>query len=251
MLSRRAAVGLLLCPVLRGQARPEFEVASIKENKLNDRIVDISVGPGPRFLARGYTLVLLIQRAYGVMDNNVTGGPAWIREDRFDIAAKADIPGNLSEEELKPRLANLLAERFKLALHRSSKQESGEALQVARGGHKLTPSTLKESGRDTFRLTNAGMKGQGISMHDFARFSGGKLGLLIQDQTSLDGLWDFDISWEIDVSRPYVGVNPDPREPLRDAATRAIQSKLGLRLVPARITTELLVIDSVEKPSLD
>ena len=55
------------------------------------------MGPGGRFAARGDTLVLLIQRAYGVMDWNVAGGPGWIRDDRFDVNAKANVPGNLTE----------------------------------------------------------------------------------------------------------------------------------------------------------
>src|SRR5438270_2602843 len=68
----------------------EFEVASIRPNIADDRIVSIKVGPGGRFEARGYTLVLLMQRAYGVMDWNVIGGPPWIRSDRFDVTAKSN-----------------------------------------------------------------------------------------------------------------------------------------------------------------
>src|SRR6266446_633836 len=86
------------------QAPTEFEVASVKPNTANDRIVTINVGPGGRFAARGYTLVLLMQRAYGVMDWNVTGGPAWIRTDRYDVSAKAVVAGNLTEGQLQPML---------------------------------------------------------------------------------------------------------------------------------------------------
>src|SRR6267154_2362866 len=106
-------------------APTEFEVASVRPNTLDDRIVTIDVGPGGRFAARGYTLVLLIQRAYGVMDWNVTGGPGWIRTDRYDVAAKANVQGDLTEAELQPLLAKLLTDRFKLKLHHSSTQTSG------------------------------------------------------------------------------------------------------------------------------
>src|SRR6266403_795124 len=85
----------------QGQAPTEFEVASVRPNTANDRIVTINLGPGGRFDARGYTLVLLMQRAYGVMDWNVSGGPGWIRTDRYDVAANALVPGNLTEEQLK------------------------------------------------------------------------------------------------------------------------------------------------------
>ena len=77
-----------------------------------------------------------MQRAYAVMDWNVTGGPSWIRSDRFDIVAKANVHGDLKETQLRPMLAKLLADRFKLKLHRSSDQIPGYALQVAKGGSK-------------------------------------------------------------------------------------------------------------------
>src|ERR1700730_14164716 len=82
------------------QAPTEFEVASVRPNTANDRIVTINVGPGGRFAARGYTLVLLMQRAYGVMDWNVSGGPGWIRTDRFDVSANANVEGDLTDAQL-------------------------------------------------------------------------------------------------------------------------------------------------------
>src|SRR5262245_58305690 len=111
------AMRIVLCAILASaivaaqiHAQPkEFEVASVKQNKLDDRIVTINV-TGGRFDARGYTLVLLIQRAYGVMDWNVTGGPAWIREDRWDVSAKVSVLGNLTDKQFQPMLQSLLAD---------------------------------------------------------------------------------------------------------------------------------------------
>src|ERR1700687_4610939 len=110
----RSLIGVIASATAFAKPPPptEFEVASVRLNTANDRIVTINVGPGDRFSARGYTLVLLMQRAYGVMDWNVTGGPAWIRTDRYDVAAKANIAGNLTEERLQPMLQKLLADRF-------------------------------------------------------------------------------------------------------------------------------------------
>ena len=139
MPSRRVGLtAVIAVAAALAQAQPpaEFEVASVRQNLLDDRIVTINVGPGGRFATRGYTLVLLMQRAYAVMDWNVTGGPSWIRNDRFDIVAKANVHGDLKETQLRPMLAKLLADRFKLKLHRSSDQIPGYALQVAKGGSK-------------------------------------------------------------------------------------------------------------------
>jgi uncharacterized protein (TIGR03435 family) len=236
--------------VAQMQAPAEFEVASVRQNLLDDRIVTINVGPGGRFAARGYTLVLLMQRAYAVMDWNVEGGPPWIRSDRFDVVAKADVPGDLKEAQLRPMLAKLLERRFQLKLHRSSSQVSGYALRVAKSGLKLKPAADAEEHRDTFRLTNTGMSGQGISMYDFARFFGGKLGLIVSDETGLSGLYDFAAHWRAHTDPPAPELpGSDPREPLRDAAFAAVQSQLGLKAVPKRVMVETLVIDHAEKPS--
>jgi uncharacterized protein (TIGR03435 family) len=234
------------------QAPAEFEVASVRPNTANDRIVSINVGPGGRFAARGYTLVLLMQRAYAVMDWNVTGGPSWIRSDRFDIVAKASVQENLKEAQLRPMLAKLLADRFKLKLHRSSNQTSGYALQVAKGGPKLKPAADDgEDHRDTFRFNNTGMSGQGILMRDLARFFGGKLGVIAVDETGLTGLYDFNVHWRVDTDRPAADLpGADPREPLHEAAFAALQSQLGLKVVPKKVKVEMLVIEYVEKPSI-
>jgi uncharacterized protein (TIGR03435 family) len=246
ILTAAVAAGAALAQV---RAPEEFEVATVRLNKANDRIVTIDVGPGARFAARGYTLVLLIQRAYGVMDWNVTGGPSWIREDRFDIVAKADVQGNLKEEQLRPMLAKLLADRFKLELHRSSTQTFGYALEVAKSGLKMKTADGEEH-RDTFRLTNTGMSGQGIGMRDFARFFGGKLGLIVVDGTSLAEFYDFKADWKVDTDRPAgdpAGV--DYRELLREAAFQGLETQLGLKAVPKKVPVELLVIDHAQRPS--
>src|SRR5579872_156558 len=140
MLTRRRSslIAVLVSALAVAQPAPptQFEVASVKPNKLDDRIVTINIGPGARFAVRGYTLVLLMQQAYGVMGWNVTGGPAWIHSDRWDIAAKAPVSVNLTEAQLRPMLQALLADRFHLKVHEGSKEMPGYALVVAKGGLK-------------------------------------------------------------------------------------------------------------------
>jgi uncharacterized protein (TIGR03435 family) len=228
------------------QAPPptEFEVASVRPNTLNDRIVAINVGPGDRFTARGYTLVLMMQRAYGVMDWNVSSGPGWIRSDRFDVSAKAPVTGNLAEQQLRPMLQALLAERFKLKLHKTTKEMSGYALVVAKGGPKVKPSADGEPHPDNFRFNATGLSFQGITMEDLARYVTGKLSLVGVDHTGLKGLYDAKADWTVD---PEPGA--DPRDNLRAAVFAALQDQLGLKLAPQKITIQMLVIDSVDKPS--
>jgi len=247
----KSLTGIICVGVLLAQtpAPTEFEVASVRENLLNDRIVTIDIGPGGRFAVRGYTLVLLIQQAYGVMDWNVTLGPSWIRSDRFDIVAKAVMDGNLTARELRPMLQKLLADRFKLRLHESSKEMPGYALVVAKGGPKLKPSADGQEHSLTFRLNQTGLSGQGIPMRDFARYVAGKLGLVAVDKTGLTGAYDVNAEWKEDASQYTGGVSIDPKEALQAAVFRAIEDQLGLKMVQQKIAVQMLVIDSVEKPS--
>ena len=246
-MSTRIGVSLIAVAAFsQVQAPTEFEVASIRPNTANDRIVTISVGPGGRFTARGYTLVLLMQRAYGVMDWNVSGGPGWIREDRWDVAAKAKVAGDLTEAQLKPMLQRMLAERFNLKLHEGSKEMSGYALVVRRGGPKLKAAADGQEHADTFRMNATGLSGQGIKMADFARFVGGKLGLVVVDKTGLTGVYDFKIDWPEETDQSP-GV--DPREAYRSVVFAALEDQLGLKLAVQKVAVQMLVIDSVEKAS--
>ena len=128
------AVAMLACAILCWAAADGFEAASVKPNLANDRIVTVQLSPDGRFMARGYTLALLIQRAYAVRYRFVLGGPEWAYSDRFDIAAKASVPGRFTEAEMRPMLAKLLTERFRLRVRTEMKETPGYALEVGRGG---------------------------------------------------------------------------------------------------------------------
>jgi uncharacterized protein (TIGR03435 family) len=129
---RIVAVALVLrCPLRPAQApgQPsEFEVASIKRNKTNERMYY-----GLRnasLTVRNMTVMGLIQTAYGKRAFQITGGPAWIISEGFDIEAKSERPQKATHDMLK----SLLASRFQLRLHRDMKETDIYSLVVARGG---------------------------------------------------------------------------------------------------------------------
>jgi uncharacterized protein (TIGR03435 family) len=245
----RSLIGVVATVAASAQppAPNEFEVASVRPNTANDRIVAINVGPGGRFTARGYTLQLLIQRAYGVMGWNITGGPGWIDSDRYDVTAKAMVAGDLTEAQLKPMLQALLADRFKLKLHQGSKEMAGYALVVGRGGPKVKASADGEEHPDTFRMTGTGLSGQGITMENLARYVAGKLGQAAVDQTRLKGVYDLKVTWTVETDPSTSGA--DPRAALQSAVFGALEDQLGLKLSPQEITVQMLMIDSAEKAS--
>ena len=139
--------GLALAAAMLAQtpAKPAFEVATIKPAQL----------PGPAQMAAGQlhmglyvagarvdigamSLADLIRIAYRVKNYQVSG-PPWMTTERFDVMAK--IPEGVSKDLVPEMLQALLAERFKLELHRENKEHSVYVLTVAKGG----PLELKEA----------------------------------------------------------------------------------------------------------
>jgi uncharacterized protein (TIGR03435 family) len=139
-LSLASATAIVSLPAAPQEPQPAFEVASIKR--------DISGQPGPQFrLFPGFTvqratLKDLVRLAYFVHDFQVSGGPSWINSDRYNIEAKVEGNPTFNQEyrslQLR-RLQTLLQDRFKLALHRETKQLPTYDLMVAKNGPKLPP----------------------------------------------------------------------------------------------------------------
>ena len=85
--------------------------------------------PGGRFRASATTVKFLLEWAYGIQPSQHSGGPSWIGTDRYDIVAKAE--GNATNSQMKRMVQTLLADRFKLKLHRETKELS--AYVISRG----------------------------------------------------------------------------------------------------------------------
>ncbi len=92
---------------------------------------------GSRVDIRFMSLYNLVVTAYRIKPHQLSG-PDWMRSQRFDIAAK--IPDGVSKDQVPEMLQALLAERFKLSIHRDSKDQSVFALVVGRNGSKLQRS---------------------------------------------------------------------------------------------------------------
>ncbi len=130
---------------------PAFEVASIRPAPANSGgrgLIDASIeaeiarailadARKGRFSARGVTLHTLIQLAYDVRAYQVQGGPSWMRSERFVIEATA--PGTPSVDDVRGMLRSLLADRFRLTLHRDTRSRPVYELVPARRGLKIAP----------------------------------------------------------------------------------------------------------------
>lgn len=133
-----------------GQAKPSFEVATIKPSApLDPQKMMAAMQAGGklpvgvdidshRALYRYLDLKTLISYAYGVKPFQVTG-PDWMGSQRFDI--EATFPPGASKDDAGKMLQSLLEDRFKLTTHMSSAEHPVLALVVGKGGLKMKEST--------------------------------------------------------------------------------------------------------------
>ena len=141
----------------------EFEVASIKLSSSSDPRTLLQVLPGGGLRASGATLRFLVTLAYQVRSFQVLDGPGWIGSDRFDIIATVDRARPAGDEpadptkvtaaqltsmqnEMRPRLMALLAERFGLKVHRETREWPIYELVIGKGGLKIDAVTGKFGG---------------------------------------------------------------------------------------------------------
>ncbi len=83
----------------------------------------------------------MIQEAYNVAPYQISGGPAWVDKELWDITAKAEgIAGEIPLEQLRPMLKELIHERFQLMLRPEKKVLPYFALVVVKTGAKLKPN---------------------------------------------------------------------------------------------------------------
>ncbi len=280
------ATFLLLILTIVGRAQPRerlsFEVASIKQNTDAGAKPTFVLQPGGGVTITSYGLHQLIAIAYDSPSiqtrDQIVGGPAWIKTDRFDIVAKAigslDADENGRETRLHAMMRSLFEERFKLRMHSEYRQATIYLLMLANKDGRLGPQLRRSTQQDcSGPIANVapedssrwcGWRGfgtghdriQGQTMDDLARgfASAWSIGRPIFDRTGLSGRWDVQLEYvPAFVAGPNSGSGPVPN-PGADSGPdmlAALRDQLGLKLQSGRAAIEYLVIDHVERPSAD
>lgn len=223
------AAVIFIC-ALAGQT---FEVASVKPNQTGSGHSDVETD-GNLLRMNNVTLRLCLTWAYRITDAQVVG-PDWLTSERFDIVAKTE-SGKPRPEMLKA----VLEERFKLAVHRETRELTEYALVVAKNGPKLKKVDPGSGDRTSSR---GYLSAKRTSMGGLANFLAGpnvRLGRPVVDKTGLDGVFDFELNWAPESSAEK---NADAGPSI----FAALQEQLGLRLEAQKGPVEVLVVDHVEK----
>ncbi len=263
---------------LVAQVQPAFEVTSVRANTSGERRASMGFTPGGDFNAFNQPVRVLLNIAYQIPLFRVEGMPDWFTSERFDVSAKA--PAGLKMEpfaEVRGKLLRgLLEDRFKLKARLTNKEMPAMIVSLARSDGRLGPQLRASSVDCEAVLAAAAAAGRGAgpppadrqcvlggssggqicgraaTMAQFVQGLSGVYQRPVMDQTGLTGRYDFDLVFTPDNPRgPGVAFGnpctPGPGD--RPAFSTAMQEQLGLRIEAGRAQVEVLVIDSVERPS--
>ena len=253
--ARKAEVVLLgilaFAGLLRAQSKPEeFEVASIHPSGAKGR-PSLEFSPGGGIRAANVTLKLLIQMAYDIRPEQLSGGPGWTDSEEYTLVAKAPEGPILSEaaqmDLTRKRLQALLRERFHLAFKIEANPAAGYLLTVARKGHTMTLAT-DPAARQLRQVGRWEIRAEGIEMPTLVRFLSVHLRATVVDRTGLEGRYNFHLTWNPGSPVPSAAdwsAGGLPEESL----IPAVQEQLGLRLEPQKVATDRYTIERAEKPT--
>ena len=284
----RCLVGaaLLCCSLVVTLGAQSFAVVSIKPSG-NEPLAPgygrgLGFQPGGRYFQLRMAPLTLILSAFSLRSDQLDRSnlPGWVSTGRYDIDARLKrTPGELDQATRTALLRSILVERFKIKTHTETREENIFALVVAKSDGSLGPALRRfegawdcdavERGRsrgdftlppnaDRSRpvcastLVTGSWRAGGVTMENLASSLSGAYGVStrVVDETGLDGRFDFDLHY---TRQPSAATAPaaDAAIPEWPPITTALEDQLGLKLVPRRVPTEILVIDHIEPPTPD
>jgi uncharacterized protein (TIGR03435 family) len=258
-----------------------FDVASIKRNTTADpRLRQLGSQPGGRLVAVNAPVKMLIQNAYQLRPYQVLGGPGWIDSDGYDIDVRAEAGKGGTPRETLGMLQSLLEDRFKLKAHRDTRDlpiyvlqpaKNGLTLPSSKAGNCLAPDPngppapppppvpgqppRQRCGTAGVSISPQGTRifGGQISIAEFARVLSIVVARPVVDRTGFTGTFDADLAFLPDqatsgLPNPGPGLLPPP-DPTAVTIFTALQEQLGLKLDSDKGPVEVLIIESVDRPT--
>ncbi len=246
-----AAVGVLSASISTAQQPQQakslqFEVATIRPG--NPKVVGSSTsagGSGGLFRLVNMPLKQWVEMALSVRDYALKA-PPWLDTSRFDLDARPPAGEPASPEMLKA----LLIERFGLKWHEEPQTVSGYEL-VTDKKVLAQPSSPLERLRGVHGSSSGPtiIGGTNMPMSELAEALGKVLGKPVVDATHLSGGFDFKLMWRPDGDAAVAewkrhGIDVDN---LPSSVFTAVQEQLGLRLQSAKVPSNVIVVDNINR----
>ncbi len=236
-------------------AVPKFDVVTVKPSRPDQAGKGFAVR-GRHVMTFNTTLSDLITFGYGLHSKLIVNAPAWYTTDKFDIDGVPDIEGRPSAHQLRLLIQSALTDRFSLTFHHDKKELSVYALEIGKGGPKLTETIHQPADprNFVFRGKPGNLLVTNSTMQDFCNgMQEAVMDKPVVDHTGLTARYDFNLNWTPDESQfeSMGGFKPpsteDPNAP--PALSTAMQEQLGLKFEATKALADVFVIDKAEKPS--
>jgi uncharacterized protein (TIGR03435 family) len=231
-----SGIVLAIAPVFaqRSDAPLQFEVASVKlvDPPMGPHAVGLRVDHGTATL-QGATVRQIIVQAYAVQRVLVMGGPTWYDGDQYDILAKAPTP-DATPTEIRTMLQNLLADRFKLSIHRGTREVNAYSLTIGKKGSKLADPPAGQASKAAVD-DHGGIVFQNTTLAGLVNTLANILDQPVIDKTGLTGRYTYNFKPIGDPSGPSLFT--------------VLEEQLGLKLESSKASVEVLQVDHVERPS--
>jgi uncharacterized protein (TIGR03435 family) len=222
-----------------------WDVVSIKPHKqLDDSSTMQWNSDGIEF--RNMTLHALFLNAFEIRsESQITGYPAWVNSERFDIQAKMDAETADTYRKLKSPesgrqwrsfMRQILDEHFGMKSHVEKRELPVYNLVVAKQGLKLKESA--DDGKGMSSMGQGKLTAHRAQVGSLTLSLSGTVGRVIIDKTGLTALYDIDLAW-----------SPDNEPDTGPSIFTALQDQLGLKLESAKALIDVVVIDHIERPS--
>lgn len=220
-------------------AAPAFDAAAVKPNNSGSGSSSSHTRPA-NVQITNESLRQIIVDAYRIRDYQLSG-PDWLRSVHFDIDAKA--PFGTPDSQLMPMLRTLLKERFKLEIHRETKEFPVFGLVPSKAGFRLQPVDAKGgSGMNSHSDDKGGnLIAERTNMDGLASWLSRHEDRPVLNRTGISGAYSFTLNYTLENDKADADTPRYPILPL------AIQDQLGLRLEKRTAPIEVLVVDHAER----
>ena len=233
---------------------PAFDVASVKTSQPGTggeqrRRQNIQVSPGTVTM-RNTSLKACIRWAWHVTDFQVSG-PDWLDSQRYEIAGKATGPA--TEDQLRLMMQALLQERFKLAVHRQTKELSAYALVVGKNGPKVHESTTEGESSIDINQRQLSVNVQRTPVSQLVEMMSNILRAPVIDMTGLTGRYDITLNvakYAADMAAQGKSMDSAPADPLA-LISMILQEEFGLKLEARKMPLDLVIVDHAEKSPVE
>ena len=248
------------------QPAPAFDVASVRPGSPGALGGESLFSDGGRFSAQNETVVELIRAAWNIDTYRIVGGPDWIRGERFTIEGRPASAVAIGESRLM--LQTLLVDRFKLRATSAVREAPVYRLVLNRRDGRLGPQLRPavpdmcadgQAARAKFLRcgmigSNPGrMSGRSTSLSTLVAQLSTLTRRVVVDATGLVGPYDLDMEWalteaevaeQLALGRTKARIDPD-----KPSLSGALEAQLGLRLESATAPVDVLVVESIARPT--